>query len=97
MFENVFGLLSPNSITEPDAYLLICIDDTLDFLGGKVYLSGLKHITGCRQLEMGTRLCFLLLRCPEHLTATPSCFERLMEQMKRDVRWKTLLVYLIVF
>lgn len=94
-----------NSLTEPDAFPLPRIDDSLDALGGNTFYSSLDLVQGYHQLEMEEDSKPITAFCTRSglyqwevlsfgLATAPGCFERLMERVLHGLHWKTLLVYL---
>ena len=98
-------LRTVNSLTEPDAYPLPRIDDSLDALGGNKYFSCIDMVSGYHQIGMDEKSKDITAFCTKTglyhynvmcfgLTAAPACFERLMERVMKGLHWRTLLLYL---
>lgn len=94
-----------NSVTVKDAYSLPRIDDILDSLGGASWFSCLDLDSGFFQVEIEKadryktafslpgRNHFQFKVLPMGMSNSPALFERLMENILRDVLWKTTLVF----
>ena len=94
-----------NDVTKKDAYPLPRIDDMLDALRGSMYFSTLDLYSGYWQVEMDqtdidktafvTRQgLFRFTVMPFGLCNAPATFERLMELVLKDLKWKICLIYL---
>ena len=94
-----------NNVTKKDAYPLPRIADTLDSMCGARYFSTLDLASGYWQVELHSdsreksafATCYGLYEfnvMPFGLCNAPATFQRLMENVLKDLQWKTCLVYL---
>ncbi len=94
-----------NAITQKDAYPLPRIDDMLDSFGRSRWFSSLDLASGYWQVEMvpNDRLKTAFITqfgiyqfkvMPFGLCNAPATFQRLMDEVLRDLLWKFVMVYL---
>ena len=94
-----------NNVTRTDSYPLPRIDDILDKLNGTAYFSTLDLMSGYWQCELTPeakhKTAFIFFGglyefkvMPFGLCNAPSTFQRLMENILRELNWKTCLIYL---
>ena len=94
-----------NAVTQQDAYPLPRIDESLEALAGSRYFTTLDLLSGYWQVPLdrdaqeksafATRSGLWKWKVlPFRLTSAPATFQRLMEQVLRDLHWKTALLYL---
>jgi len=94
-----------NSLTVKDAYTLPRIDETIDALGGSWYFTPLDCSGGFWQVPMDekdrekTAFCansklYQFKVMPFGLCNAPSTFQRLMDNVLKNLTWKYCLVYL---
>ena len=94
-----------NNITVKDSYPLPRIDDLLDVLGGATYFSSMDIASGYWNVPMEKNsipktafTCkfglYEWVVMPFGLTNAPACFQKLMDEVLRDLKWKICLVYL---
>lgn len=94
-----------NSKTIDDRYPLQRADDLFDTLQGNCWFSGLDAVKGYHQLEIAVedrwktafachRGLFQFTRVPFGLKGAPAHFQRFMDTLLGDMRWRTALVYL---
>ena len=94
-----------NSVTVKDSYPLPRIDDLLDVLGGAMYFSSMDIASGYWNVPMHEEsipktafACkfglYEWLVMPFGLTNAPAAFQKLMDQVLINLKWKICLVYL---
>jgi hypothetical protein len=100
-----------NKLTVPDKYPVPRIDDMLSFLGGANYFSTFDLAKGFHQIEVSERdrpkTAFIshrghwqFRRLPMGLSNSPATFQRCMDEVLGDLKWKICLCYfddIIVF
>ena len=94
-----------NSVTKMDAFPMPRIDDSLDALSNAKYFSTLDLTSGYHQIEMdedskektafSTHLgLYQFKTMPFGLSTAPSCFQRVMQEIFRNLAYESLIIYL---
>jgi len=94
-----------NELTHVDHYPLPRMDDIFDRMSGAKYISTLDLLQGYHQIRMEknsqSKTAFVttdgkyeFIRMPFGLASAPSCFQRVMDDVLRNLKWTIALVYL---